>query len=79
MYTHMIEFYGKRIKKKKKKKRITYIKKKKKGTKKVYHINCTMFAILLFSCVIHFRKWNFSDFKRQDTLCTNVMLFILTN
>lgn len=72
VYTYEIEFYGKRIKK-----RITYIKTKKKGTKKVHHINCAMFAILLFSCVIHFGKWNLSDFKRQDTLYTNV--FILTN
>ena len=47
--------------------------KKKRGTEKVHHINCAMFAILLFSCVIHFGKWNLSDFKRQDTLYTNVM------
>lgn len=72
MYTHMIEFYGKRIKSYN-----IYIyihthnmciktKKKRGGRKRYTTLLCDVCNIIFR--VIHFGKWNSSDFKRQDTL-----------
>lgn len=57
----MIEFYGKRIKSYN-----IYMKKKNGGRKRYTTLLCDVCNIIFR--VIHFGKWNSSDFKRQDTL-----------